>query len=71
MTDNPTENANQNPVGVQLQERQFSVVPGNRVTIPVTLINQGGEEDHFEVSTRGIPLDWVSMPTPVVRLNAG
>ena len=71
MTDNPTENANQNPVGVQLQERQFSVVPGNRVTIPVTLINQGGEEDHFEISTRGIPLDWVSIPTPVVRLSAG
>ena len=71
MTDNPTENSNQNPVGVQLQERQFSVVPGNRVTRPVTLINQGGEEDHFEISTRGIPLDWVSIPTPVVRLSAG
>ena len=71
MTDSPTENANQNPVGVQLQETQYSVVPGNRVTIPVTLMNQGGEEDHFELSARGIPLDWVSIPTPVVLLRAG
>jgi uncharacterized integral membrane protein len=71
MTDNSTDNTNQNPVSVQLQETQYSVVPGNRVTIPVTLMNQGGEEDHFEISARGIPLDWVSIPTPVVRLSAG
>jgi hypothetical protein len=41
------------------------------VTILIGLVNQGDEEDHFEVSVRGIPLDWVSIETPVVRLNPG
>jgi hypothetical protein len=71
MTDNSTENNNQNPVGVQVQDTQYSVIPGNIVTIPVTLTNQGEEEDYFEISARGIPLDWVSIATPVVQLSAG
>jgi uncharacterized membrane protein len=71
MSEMPTENAGQNPIKLQLAETQYSVVPENRVTIPIGLVNQGGEEDHFEISVRGIPLDWISIATPVVRLNPG
>jgi type II secretory pathway pseudopilin PulG len=71
MTDKPADNDNQKPVGLQLTETQFSVVPGDRVTIPVILENQGESEDYFELSVRGIPLDWVSIPAPVERLSAG
>ena len=67
----PTENASQNPIKLQIAETQYSVVPENRVTIPIGLVNQGGEEDHFEISVRGIPLDWISITTPVVRLSPG
>jgi uncharacterized membrane protein len=71
MTEIPTENASQNPLKLQLEETHYSVVPDSRVTILIGLVNQGDEEDHFEVSVRGIPLDWVSIETPVVRLNPG
>ncbi len=71
MTEMPAENASQSPIKLQLVEKNYSVVPDNRVTIPIGLVNQGDEEDHFEVSVRGIPLDWVSVETPVVRLNPG
>lgn len=71
MSEMPEENANQNPISVQLKETNFSVVPENRVTVPVVIENSGEQEDHFEVSIRGIPLDWVDIGTPVVRLKAG
>jgi Tol biopolymer transport system component len=71
MSEMPTENANESLINVQLRESQYSVVPENRVTVPVVIVNQGEVEDHFEISLRGIPLDWVSIETPVVRLNPG
>ncbi len=71
MSEMPTQNASQNPIKLQLAETQYSVVPENRVTIPIGLVNQGAEEDHFEISVRGIPLDWISIATPVVRLSPG
>ena len=71
MSEMPVENASQNPVKLQLTETKFSVVPENKVTIPVRFVNQGAEEDYFEVSVRGIPLDWVSIETPVVRVKPG
>jgi hypothetical protein len=71
MSEMPEENANQSPINVQLKESQYSVVPENRVTVPVEIENLSEQEDHFEVSLRGIPLDWVDIGTPVVRLGAG
>ena len=71
MSEMPKENANQFPINVQLSESQYSVVPENRVTVPVVIENQGAQDDHFEVSLRGIPLDWVDIGTPVVRLGGG
>ncbi len=71
MTDKPDENQKRKLVRLELPERDFSVVPGNRVTIPIVLENQGDTEDYFELSVRGIPLDWVSFPSLVLRLDAG
>jgi hypothetical protein len=71
MSEMPMENANQNPINVQLRETQYSVVPENRVTVPVVVENLGDQDDHFEISLRGIPLDWVDIETPVVHLKVG
>ncbi len=71
MSEQPKQNAGQNPVQLKLADTKYSVVPGNRITIPLGLVNNGESEDHFEISVRGIPLDWVSIATPVVRLNPG
>jgi hypothetical protein len=69
MSEQPNENPGQNPFVVKLAETNYSVVPGNRVSIRLGLVNTGEAEDHFEISVRGIPLDWVSIATPVVRLS--
>ncbi len=50
---------------------QFSVIPGNSVTVPVTIQNQGLEEDTFRLAVDGVPVSWVSTPTPQVRLRPG
>lgn len=71
MSEMPKENDNQNTIIVQLRELQYSVVPENRVTVPVIIENMGEKDDHFEISLRGIPLDWVEIGTPVVRLSPG
>ena len=71
MSEQPTENADKNPIALQLADTNYSVVPGNRVTIALGLVNQGEAEDYFEISVRGIPLDWISIANPVVRLGAG
>jgi uncharacterized membrane protein len=71
MTDQPTENQNRDLVSIEISEDSFSVVPGNQVVIPMVLKNHGETEDYFELSVRGIPLDWVSFPSLVMRLEAG
>ncbi|MGW8144340.1 MAG: hypothetical protein ACWGN2_08075 [Anaerolineales bacterium] len=71
MSDMPNEKDNQIPINVKLREMQYSVVPENRVTVPLVVENSGDQDDHFEISLRGIPLDWVDIGTPVVRLKAG
>jgi hypothetical protein len=58
-------------VGIALELREYPVVPGGSVEISVTIMNLGTEEDHFELAVRGVPLSWISVPTPVVRLAAG
>lgn len=71
MTEQAGDNAQQKSIIIQIPEKKYSVIPGSQVPIPLTLINQGREEDFFEISVRGIPLEWISLPDPVVRLSAG
>jgi TolB protein len=71
MTEQPNENEAQTPIGLKLAETNFSVVPGSQITIPLGLVNNGDSDDHFEISVRGIPLNWVSIATPVVQLKPG
>jgi hypothetical protein len=47
------------------------VAPGGKVVVPVLLKNQGTEDDFFELSVRGVPSNWLSVPSPVVRLTPG
>ena len=61
----------QGRIGVLLESTQFSVAPGSNVDISVILLNQGLEEDYFKLSIEGIPSNWVSTPTPVIRLSPG
>lgn len=71
MSEQPAENSTQIPIEIKIAETNFSVVPGNRVTVIAGLVNKSESEDHFEISMRGIPLDWISIEPPVVRLSPG
>jgi ABC-type amino acid transport substrate-binding protein len=58
-------------IQVQMEVISFSVVPGESLTIPVLLQNQGAEEDFFELAVRGLPAGWVYLPSPAIRLAPG
>ena len=58
-------------VTLQLDSAELSVSPGSSVTVPLAVHNHGPGDDFFEITVRGIPSTWVSVPAPVVRLAAG
>jgi hypothetical protein len=71
MSEQPKETPSQIPIELILKDENYSVVPGNRVIIPLSLVNNSESEDHFEISVRGIPLDWISIAAPVIKLSPG
>ena len=58
-------------VGVLLEALQYTAIPGEQLTIPVVLINQGLSPDIFKLGQAGLPEGWVTSLTPALRLNAG
>ncbi len=50
---------------------QYPAVPGEQLTIPVTLVNQGLAPDTFQLGQSGLPQSWVASLTPALRLDAG
>jgi hypothetical protein len=61
----------ENQVALRIESTDLSVTPGSSVTVPLFLHNHGSADDFFELTVRGIPGNWVSTPSPVVRLAAG
>jgi Tol biopolymer transport system component/uncharacterized membrane protein len=61
----------QGRVGVMLSSVQFSCAPGETLTIPITVVNHGLDNDTFRLGVEGIPVSWVSTATPLVPLAAG
>ncbi len=47
------------------------IQPGGRVDVPVEILNQDKIVDHFTVQVRGLPNDWVTMPTKTLQLMPG
>lgn len=58
-------------IRIHLDSNQYSVVPGTSASIPVRLANQGSREAFIEIGVRGLPLAWISLPSPVTRLAPG
>jgi len=58
-------------IGLLLPATEYSVTPGEALTIPLILLNRGIDEDAFSIAVEGIPTAWVSTPTPTVRLAPG
>lgn len=62
-----------NPLVIELTTPtdQFSVVPGNKIEVPLLITNQGNSPDQLRISVEGIPLVWVSANRQVVLLQLG
>ncbi|OGO40875.1 MAG: hypothetical protein A2W36_02265 [Chloroflexi bacterium RBG_16_58_14] len=58
-------------IGILMEAVQFTVTPGERVSIPVVILNQGLEEDSFRLAVEGIPAGWVSTATAILRIAPG
>ena len=58
-------------VGVLVGGVQYAVIPGEKLAIPVVMINQGLGADEFRLAVDGLPERWTSVPDPASRLQPG
>jgi uncharacterized membrane protein len=58
-------------ITLRIEPTDLTVAPGSSTTLPLFLHNHDPSDDSFELTVRGIPSNWVSTPSPVVRLAAG
>ncbi len=61
----------QHQIAVSLASRRFVVAPGQRVKIPVALINRGNESKDCKLKVEGVPERWISIPTQDIQINPG
>lgn len=52
-------------ISLMMGASQFQVAPGNKVEIPVVLLNTGEDEDLLTVELEGLPSGWISTLAPV------
>ena len=58
-------------VALHLSSYEFVVAPGQAVSIPLLIHNQGIADQALSLSVRGVPGHWVSVPSPLVHLAPG
>lgn len=61
----------QGRLGIHVESTSFAVTPGDRVTIPIVLSNQGLEGDVLTLSVDGIPSSWVYTSSASTPLTPG
>jgi len=61
----------ENQITIQIESANFSVVPGSSVTVPLLVNNHSSADELLEFAVRGIPSNWMSVPSPVIRLASG
>jgi heat shock protein HslJ len=61
----------QTDISLTTPNDQISVIPGEKVVIPLVLTNQGALADQLRISIEGIPFTWASSDQQVVMLQPG
>lgn len=56
---------------IAIKEEQLHVAPEGRATLHVGIVNEFPGEDDIEILVKGIPAEWVILPSPVIHMNAG
>jgi hypothetical protein len=71
MNSSPSPKSENGPFKVAIKEDQVTVLPESRATLQVGIYNDGPSEEYLDVLVRGVPPEWVTLPTPVVHLTPG
>ena len=71
MNSNAYQNSDEGPLKVAIKEDQVTVAPESRVTVHVAVLNSGPVEDYVDILVGGVPAEWVTVHTPVVRVGPG
>ena len=71
MNSNTSPKRENDQLKVAIKEDQITVLPETRATIQVGILNEGPNEEYVDVLIKGVPPEWVTIPTPVVHLAAG
>jgi Tol biopolymer transport system component len=53
------------------ENTELQVAPGSKKNIKLTLVSQKAGEDLYELSVKGIPIEWVSLENRVLQLKQG
>jgi hypothetical protein len=58
-------------IGVHLASLEYAVDPGSSTMIPCILVNNGLQNDVFELVVEGVPSSWLSVPAQTLPVAAG
>jgi Tol biopolymer transport system component len=71
MSSSPSQKNENDQLRVAIKDAQITVLPEGRATLQVGILNESPNEDYVDLLVRGVPLEWVTVPTPVLRLAPG
>jgi hypothetical protein len=57
------------PLGLAMSDKDWQVAPGDKITIPALVANRGANEIYVAFTVQGVPVDWITLDKPVVRLS--
>lgn len=58
-------------ISLELEFAQFSVAAGSSTTFNLILKNNGLIREVLQLSIEGIPMGWVSTPSPITKIEPG
>ncbi|MGY2896266.1 protein kinase domain-containing protein [Deinococcus sp. UYEF24] len=58
-------------IGVQVEDNDISLTPGELTVLKVSLANTGRTVDHFQLGVEGVPPEWVQNLYNELQLNPG
>jgi ABC-type dipeptide/oligopeptide/nickel transport system permease subunit len=58
-------------IAISLASRRFVVAPGQRLKIPVTLINKSIKSKDCKIKVEGVPELWISVPSQNIKIGPG
>ena len=71
MNSNSYQTRDESQLRVAVREEQVSVAPENEVKIQVAVINESPREDYVKICKGRLPVEWMTIEPPAIRLAAG